>query len=622
MTELTHPKHALPLPEEITTLASPLPAIILNNLNEDAKHTLSAAFEFVRMAFMSLDEAVQPFVSEATPEEIFYLTPQEREADEAAATPNKLTRVIESAVFITTTRTPYTRDCVFFCYKNERPHKLSAPYQRVLENVIFKIQGVQYYLDIIDHFWNASHHLSQLTNKEYMARSMAVQLQCASRIREEDGSLNLESVDLILRLAHQTIKPNASFNRVVLTHAEHNTPIALIGVFLISKKPNDIAGEVNPCVLYVPGTEIQQFDSIASVKIFLATYLINPAAPQNPLPYCVSLSQQSVLRNLTHRGALDEHSIGLTPVPVSPDFFSDHIQLLIDQQKQDITYMWSQTEYPTPPADLPGFVHRYYINRTAFEFFGKTVVNKAIPELNAWEKNRLTAPAPENNQPVPPLVVTPSTPTDIELASLRPIKLHIMIHEDLGHRPSEGLWGLFNTWFLEKYTFISIKEKYFSWLIEELEYLSGRRVELIEINMDEAPKLHTLAYTSEDHGTSIDRWEEAVTHYIETTGQPTSQLHKYILLTRNYVVPGKTLGVAELNKKQFAIASLERRRTAAHEVGHLLGAMHEDGEIIYNGWWSETTMRPFDRDSRWRTNSYRFSEKNRARIRTYLSQFD
>lgn len=233
MTELTQQTHALPLPEDIGTLAAPVPAMILNSLHENAKHTLSAAFDFVRMAFTSLDEAIKPFVSEATPDEIFYLTPQQLEAGIRVPTPNKLSPVIESAVFITATRTNYTRDCVFFCYKNETLHRLSAPYQRVLEEVIFKIQGVQYYLDSIDHFWNASHPLSPLTNKEYMARSMAAQLQCASSIRREDHSLTLESVDLILRLAHPTLKPAAHFYRVALTQSAHNTNIALIGVFLI-----------------------------------------------------------------------------------------------------------------------------------------------------------------------------------------------------------------------------------------------------------------------------------------------------------------------------------------------------------------------------------------------------
>lgn len=621
MTELTHPTHALPLPEEITTLASPLPALTLNRLNENVKHTLSAAFDFVGMAFMSLDEAVQPFVSEATPEEIFYLKPQEHDADEPAATSNKLTTVIESAVFITTTRAPYTRDCVFFCYKNERLHRLSAPYQRVLENVIFKIQGVQFYLDNIDHFWNAPHHFSQLTNKEYMARSMAAQLQCASRIREEDGSLNLESIDLILRLAHPTIKPNASFYRVVLTHEEHSTTIALIGVFLISKKANDIAGEVNPCVLYVPGTEIQQFDSIASVKIFLATYLINPAASQNPLPYCVSLSQQSVLRNLTHRGALDEQSINLTPVPVSPDFFSNHIQLLIDQQKQDITYMWSQTEYPTPPAELPGFVPRYYINRTAFEFFGNTVNNHAIPVLDAWQKNQIPTVLPENPQTVEPEQIPPAITPDL-VKPLKPIRLHVILHQDLETEWTDIVLGLFFVPRLKTYTFDSIKKDYFSWMIDELEKLSGRKVELIEITKEAAPELHNFTYISSSLQNAAARWTTAMTEYLNKTSKITSPLDKFILLTRHNVVPSEFAGFANRIGGQFAIASLQRYDIAAHEVGHMLGAEHDAAEIIYNGWWSETTMNTPDYFSGLRLNAYRFSIRNREAINTYLSQFD
>ncbi len=490
-----------------------------------------------------------------------------------------------------------------------------------MENVIFKIQGVQYYLDSIDNFWAAPHGFSHLTNKEYMARSMAAQLQCASSLRREDHSLNLESVDLMLRLAHPTLIPDVHFFRVALTPSAHNANIPLIGVFLISRKAEDLAGEANPCVLYVPGTDIQQFNSIASMKIHLATYLINPTVSPNPLPYCVALSQQNVLRNLTHRGALDEHSLNLTPVPVSPDFFRNHIQLLIDQQKQDITYMWSQTEYSTPPADLPGFVPRYYINRTAFEFFGNTVKHHAIPVLDAWQKNQIPTVLPESPQTVEPEDIPPVITPGAE-KTLKPIKLHVILHRDLETDWTDTLLGLFFLSNLRTYTFDSIKKDYFSWLIDELETLSGRKVEMIQITKDEASDLYTFDYSSDTSTDAITRWEKAVSLFLQKASRTPSPLEKFILLTRNAVVPGQLNGVANKHGGQFAIATVDNFRTAAHEVGHLLDARHDAGGIIYNGWWSETLMVEYDFFSPLRTNAYRFSDQNRERIKDYLKPFD
>lgn len=54
----------------------------------------------------------------------------------------------------------------------------------------------------------------------------------------------------------------------------------------------------------------------------------------------------------------------------------------------------------------------------------------------------------------------------------------------------------------------------------------------------------------------------------------------------------------------------------------MLGAEHDAGEIIYNGWWNETTMHVNDEFSVLRLNAYRFSDRNRETIKTYLGQFD
>ncbi|WP_460132759.1 zinc metalloprotease [Pseudomonas sp. S1_E04] len=622
MTELTYETPILPYPEEIITLESPLPAMILNSLSENAKHSLSAAFNFVEHAFEALNRAISPFASEAALEEIFYLTPQELEDDAPAPVPKKLTKVIDSALFMTTTLTHYTRECVFFRYTNEKLYRLSAPYQHALENILFEIRSVLYYLDHIDNFWAAPHYFSHLTNKEYMARSMAVQLQCASNLRAENHSLTLESVSLILRLAYPGIKPDAHFYRVALTQQAHNTNISLIGVFLISNEAEDSPGNMNPCVLYIPGSEIQQFDSIAQMKLYLATHLINPLVSPNPLPPCVVLSQHSVLWNLTQQGALNERNISLTPLDVTPDFFSNHIQLLIDQQKQNITYLWSQTHFPGAPTELQGRLPRYWIDPGAFDFFGSTVNNHAIPALEAWQKGLVPIVVPENNSPSEsPSVPTITTP-DNQPRSLQPIKLHVILHHDLALDPWELLSELYFNWSVGTHTFDSIKRDYFSWMISELEQLSGRTVELIEIKKEAAPELHNFSYIGNSLEDVSHRWVSAMTEYLNKISLTTSPLDKFILLTRHDIIPYQVAGFANFLGGDFAIAAITNRKTAAHEVGHMLGAKHDAGEIIYNGWWSQTTMREVDHLSFLRLNAYRFSDRNREHIKTYLNQFD
>jgi len=113
-----------------------------------------------------------------------------------------------------------------------------------------------------------------------------------------------------------------------------------------------------------------------------------------------------------------------------------------------------------------------------------------------------------------------------------------------------------------------------------------------------------------------------VSKYLENISQTTSPLDKFILLTRHIPIPGKALGFANSIGGQFAIATLQSYRVAAHEIGHMLGANHDAAEIIYEGWWSETTMSSPDAFTIFRLNAYRFSDKNREAIRTYLSQFD
>lgn len=595
----------IPPPESITTMSAPFAAITLQSLHENAVHTMSSPFNFSAEAFNLLKSSIAPFLNEETLNDIFFLPPLALSPQTPTPNRNTLRHLFESLAFINQPPTSYSDACHFFCHKNGQQYKLPPAFQQAVKKAIFELQGIQFYLDRIDSFWSAEHENYPLTNKEYMARSMATQLQCVNMIRSQDMSLSLESVDLLLRLAHLDITPRAYFYTVALTQPEYAAHIPLIGAFLITRNAEDQGEHVNPCVLYLPGVKLQQFDSIAMMKTYLATHLINPIAPQNPLPACVALRQHKTLGDLIGRGALDLQHISLSPFSTTPGFFNDHLQLLIDKHKQDITYLWSQPERLTAATtNQQQFEPRYPSNRSAFEFFSDCVINRAIPAVTAWRESQRPAVEPGDK------------PT-----SLKPIKLHFIYHQDLEDSLLLSVSNLLSAFLLKPPTLPLIKQGFFSWIVTELEHISGREVELIEIDKKSAPELYTFDYISMSVQDAIDRWEQAVIAFIERASQPTSPLDKFILLTRHNVVPGAVLG-ATYHKGQFAIACAMSRMTPAHEIGHMLGAKHEAGAIIYDGWWSDTIMRSQYQRSVWRADSYRFSDENREHIKAYLSQFD
>lgn len=96
-----------------------------------------------------------------------------------------------------------------------------------------------------------------------------------------------------------------------------------------------------------------------------------------------------------------------------------------------------------------------------------------------------------------------------------------------------------------------------------------------------------------------------------------SFMDKQLLLTGNsYDHSGLNYnaGLAYL-KKNTAIASVAAYGAPAHEIGHLLGATHEDAELKFNGWVCETYTHPRVPA---RSNCYRYSDKNRANIADYM----
>jgi hypothetical protein len=182
----------------------------------------------------------------------------------------------------------------------------------------------------------------------------------------------------------------------------------------------------------------------------------------------------------------------------------------------------------------------------------------------------------------------------------RPLLLLVFIHEDLIEYPYRDL------------------RDHFDWLVSEIEEISGRQMRLTFVPSSDSPEISSYNYKNENSGASLKGWLDQINYYLSHSPIPDFdiKLHKFLLLTRE-PINSSVLGVAQ-GGGYGAIASIKRNRTPAHEVGHMFNATHEDGEVLYNGWWSETAMRPFDEFSELRSDADRFSDNNRENIRNYL----
>ena len=193
----------------------------------------------------------------------------------------------------------------------------------------------------------------------------------------------------------------------------------------------------------------------------------------------------------------------------------------------------------------------------------------------------------------------------------KPITIIVVLHNDLQEYQKNDLYT-----------------DYFSWLKTELESISERYVRFLLHSHHEVPHLSGYNYKNEDGVAALRGWVNLIQDWytkILKYEEHEPGLTKVLLLTRNniYTKAGGLLGGIAgygLVKGHCAIAAITSKQIPAHEIGHMLGATHEDSEVIYNGWWHDTIMLSDDFSSA-RGNAYRYSDKNRENIRQYLSTF-
>jgi hypothetical protein len=164
----------------------------------------------------------------------------------------------------------------------------------------------------------------------------------------------------------------------------------------------------------------------------------------------------------------------------------------------------------------------------------------------------------------------------------------------------------------------SVQADYIQPFTTEFEKITGRKISVI---FDEnRPPYSNFNYKNDDENKALDEWRELARRYKSERRNDVgySGNDRILLITNDFIngspVFGGVGGIALL-PGNAAIASLDFKQAIGHELGHTFNAVHEEGEVHYNGWWCETFMFP---PLPIRSNCLTFSEGNKKRIKDYV----
>lgn len=535
-------------------------------------------------ALKTLTQALPPHPEHPSLKDFFHLRDNVHVDALNSVNPSTLNDIFEHLIRFNKIPEDYREESFFYRIVAQKPERLDEFDQKKIKRTLSELQSIQYLINDISEYWQPTQDQNQVSKQAYLSHLFATQLQCAATLSFSQRTLSLEGRKLIAQLCALNKNSAHHINDVFIQNYDMNDHIHMVGAFVISQHSAASSTPDNPCVLFVPGQPLTEFESLDALKMNLAG-LINENV-QHTLLACTLNSRRQEIEE-----ELDAESIILAPITSHADFYINLIGSLLEKQKLDIIYsMASVSPEMTRTPYWAEHITRSAADLTPILTFATTLRQEALANVN---NTRLAAPdQDENTLPIETILPTTSS-------SPAPININIYVHPDLS--------GIHNE---------TLEYNYLSWIKTELNHITKRDISLVFFyDTNESP----FNYKNEKSEVSLALWKAAMYKRLKLS-DPLNPLNLYLLLTKEKI-NSRILGTA-FNKGQFSIASIKHSSTAAHEIGHMLGATHEDGGIIYNGWWHDSPMAGVTTDffSFLRGHAQRFSDKNRENIRQYVSQ--
>jgi hypothetical protein len=244
----------------------------------------------------------------------------------------------------------------------------------------------------------------------------------------------------------------------------------------------------------------------------------------------------------------------------------------------------------------------------------------AAAEGSSGGRTRRAANLDGGDTPFVHLVKPDDLPLD-DTGEVQPLRVYLFVHDELtkAPKPSELAWiygrGPGRAPLLSK-VIENIHAGYVAWWLADLErnVLPGEPLRVTY--MAGLPGITDASYGTVS--TLID-WAFAMRPAARRHGLPwgKSYRNKFVLLLPDDVAPG--IAGKAFNEGNAAVASMTASYSVvAHELGHTLGAIHEDSDVRFAGaWWCQTNMYPASLPLV--GNCYEYTLANRLRIQDYYS---
>lgn len=196
------------------------------------------------------------------------------------------------------------------------------------------------------------------------------------------------------------------------------------------------------------------------------------------------------------------------------------------------------------------------------------------------------------------------SPPPLKDDPIDPIRIFAIFHDDIPKSKRDSIYN-----------------EYLHPFIVEFESITGRKAHVV-LDENKAP-YSNFQYKGDDREKIVAEWGKLAWQYKKKRYDDKefrASRNDRVLLITNDMINGHPLfggeaGIADAQPGRVAIASLDFKQAIGHELGHTFNADHDDGEVLYNGWWCETFMFP---PLPLRSNCMVFGDGNRKRIKDYV----